>query len=152
MNARKPTRIGVAPPQSVNTRPSGRYKVQAPDALVGSILRVKIDNSQPTTFVEVVLANEKRLFITVDGEPINFCDWDYANREEVAKFKYDRYVGYQADQAELRGIPAFVLMLREIPKLNVAALLRSVSDELIRRGKNGKASQISAYLIFEEER
>jgi hypothetical protein len=140
------TRIGIPLPAQVNTRPNGRYKVQAPDAPVGRILRVTTREGS-TRFVEVVCPspNGRRLFVDLDSEPVEFCDWAYATRAEAETFQHERRIARLADEAELRGAPALVAAMREVGQER-DMLLRAVVDELRVRGKSGKASQVLAFL------
>jgi hypothetical protein len=141
---RKPTQIGLAAPAQTNKRPSGRYKVSAPDAPVGSVLRVTCGSD--VAFVQVVAPNEKRLFVDLDGREIVFADWDYASRQEVSVFKFRRRVKQLADIADSRGAPTFALTVRNTSDAERALIIDAVAEELIASGRPGKASQLRAFL------
>ena len=138
------TRIGIPLPAQTNTRPDGRYRMSAPDAPVGGILRVRTRDGA-TLFVEVVCPHGKRLFVSADGELVEFSDWDYATRLEVKIFRLKRRVEIYADEVELHGAPAFVAAVRGLPDPERSLLLAAVAAELETRGKDGKASQVRAF-------
>jgi hypothetical protein len=138
------TKLGIPAPAQVNKRPSGRYAIKAPDAPVGSILRVTTKD-RSTRFVEVAAPHGRRLFVDLDGTEIGFCDWDFATRVEVETFRFEKQIARCADDVELRGAPAFAASLRAAGSER-DTILRAVADELRMRGKKGKAEQV---LVFQ---
>lgn len=144
---RRPTQLGIAPPAQVNR--GGRYAVQAPDVPVGTILRVT-DREGATRYAELVLSTDvKRLFLDATGEPVEFCDWEYATRSEVNSYRLALAGSVGADEVDRCGSPAFAKTVRAMPVSERREVLTAVSEELRARGKEGKASQVAAYL--EEE-
>jgi len=143
------TLLGVAAPAQTNTRPSGRYRVIAPEAPIGSILRVTTREGS-IRFVQLLAPHGLRLFVGLDGERVEFCQWDYATRAEADCFRREREIATYADGVEIHGAPSFAAKVRGLPRLERDELLRTVADELRVRGKDGKASQVLAYR-FEEE-
>lgn len=141
---RKPTRVGLAAPKQTNKRPSGRYKVQAPDAPVNSILRVMAGPDE--VFVQVVAPHEKRLFVDLDGKEITFADWEYATRQEVAIFKFRRRAKQLADIVDMKGAPTFAISMRNVEDPERNMIVQAVAEELTARGKAGKASQLLTFL------
>lgn len=155
---RKLTQLGVAPPPQVNTRitdsrrPSGRYRVSAPDVPVGSVLRVNRRDDGAWILAELVLVTDrKRLFVDHNGEPVDFADWEYATRAEVSRYRLALVVSVRADEIDLRGAAAFAPTMRAMSASERRSLMPAVIEELRIRGKTGKASQVQAYLTEEEE-
>lgn len=148
MTLRKLTQPGVAPPSQVNRRPAGKYRVQAPDAPVGSILRVTTRDGQER-FAELVVAGGERLFVDTRGNQVGFADWDYATRAQVDRYRLELTVALYADEAELCGAPAFADTIRAMPAVERFQVMTSVARELRERGKPGKAEQVLAYLVEE---
>lgn len=144
----RPTRIGLAPPAQSNKRPSGRYVLQAPDAPVGAILRVKTRGvaDEYEKLVVVAEANDLRFFLDHYGEEVRFTDWEYATRVEAALFKFRRKVVSLVDVVDLRGVPAFYVEFMKVQEPERRLLLEAISQELESRGKPGKASQVQAYV------
>lgn len=141
------TRIGIPLPRQTNTRPSGRYKVQAPDAPNGSVLRVTMRDGS-VCFVEVACPHEKRIFVDANRELIDLCglDWDYATRSEVSAFRSRQLIESYADVVDRYGAPTFVSSMRGLPAIEREGLIAVVSDVLKERGRNGKADQLRMFL------
>lgn len=146
---RTATVIGVAPPAQTNTRPSGRYRLIAPEAPVGSVLRVttrEANGCRSTRFVHVVDPHGLRLFVDLDGNEVAFTDWEFATRSEAQAFHLERQIATYADEVELHGAPRFFTQYVEaLPHAERDNLLGTVADELRVRGKDGKASQLLAF-------
>lgn len=133
------TRIGIPAPAQVNTRPSGRYKIQAPDAPVGSILRVTTRDG----LFRFVKKHSDELLLDLDLCTVDFVDWDFANRAEVELFGFQKRLNEYADLVELHGAPAFMVSIRSLP--NREQLLLAVAEELGIRGKQGRREQVLAF-------
>lgn len=136
---RRATMIGIPVPSHRDApRASGRYAIKAPDAPIGSVLRVTMRDGT-VSCVELVGVN---LFVGLDGEFVDFCDWDYATRAEVDVFRFRQHVGRCADEADLRGALAFAATIQWMPPSEKDVLLVAVAEELTKRGKPGKAEQV----------
>lgn len=144
MLARRATVQGIAPPAQVNMRPSGRYALRAPEAPVGSILRVRVATmSGPST--RYVRKEAEAIFLDAAGEEPAFGEWEYAGPTECEVFMWARRVEEYADQADRLGAPSFAAAIRGLPRLERDALLCGVADVLRERQKPGKASAVLAY-------
>lgn len=143
---RTPTLLGV--PQEFEKPPGGRYRVRAPDAPQGSVLRVLVreNTTTRTEYVEVICSTDRRFFINSDGDLTDFFDWEYATREEVKDFRFAQLVSKCADDVDLRGAAKLSAKLRELAVCDRDRMLRFVAAKLIARGKRGKAQQVLAYL------
>jgi hypothetical protein len=142
------TMLGVpVPAHRDHGRVSGRYAIQAPDAPMGSVLRVSVNGS--TRFALVHETDGRRFFVDVDGVPLSFSDWDFASRRETEDFHRERLLVRYADHVELHGAPAFAVLLNGVTRKMRDDMLCAVVEILRERGKHGKASQVAAYR-FEE--
>ncbi len=137
---------GLAPPAQINARPSGRYSLRVPDAPIGSVLRVTTREGS-TRFVQKV---SDVMFLDVTGAEVDFVDWDFATRADVAGFLLERRLEQYADAVELHGAPAFAASIRGLPRLERDSVLCATADILRERHRDGKASQVLAYRFVEE--
>lgn len=135
---------GSAPAPTRRNTPVGRYRVIAPDAPPGSILRVTQRDSS-TRLVELVCSSSTRLFVDVDGADVDFCEWDFATRAEAESFRFERRITRYSDIVEFHGAPAFASCIRGLPEPEREAILAAVMDQLRVRGKDGKATQVAVY-------
>lgn len=143
------TRLGIPLPAHRDApRASGRYAVKAPDAPLGSVLRVKTRESC-TKFVEVVAPHELRLFVDLDGESVDFVDWDYATRAEIEVFRFEWRIVQYTDAVEIHGALTLEATVRGLP--DRTEILNAVACELKTRGKKGKAEQVLLLMVLGDE-
>lgn len=151
---RRDTRLGLAPPSrpEPRPRPDGRYSIIAPDAPVGSVLRVTAADGSLSLVQVVCPHGTRRLFVDADATEVEFreCDWEFATRMECEAFWLKGRIGRYADMADIHGAMSFAATVRALPRVKRDQIVRGVADELRARGKGGRASQVLSYRFDEE--
>lgn len=136
------TMQGLAVPKHIDApRVSGRYAIRAPEAQVGSILRVR-DRIGSTHIVQVTCPHGRRLFVDIAGNLVDFVSWDFAPLADVRAFLWDRQLGEWADGVELHGVLGLQRAIAGMERLERDDAIKAVADELRLRGKPHKASAV----------
>jgi hypothetical protein len=145
------TMIGVAPLAigAAPSRPSGHYRVLAPEQGNGAVLYVRIEfgSLHSSRLVEVrETGSGERFFADLDGVPVSgIVSWREATAAEVESFRLEQRVSGWADHAQLRGAPAFAATLSVLSRKDRDDALCFTADTLRERGKDGLASAVLAY-------
>jgi uncharacterized protein with von Willebrand factor type A (vWA) domain len=89
----------------------------------------------------------------IDGLRSTVISWTVATPEQRAEYETVLQTTWWANEAELHGAPALIAELRRCyDDARREEEIHAVADELVRRGKAGKASQVRAYALSESGR